>query len=105
LDTLQKHIGQHIRANVEGEIESLLVVNKATVNDFLDSVFADAKAWIGIGVFLYSFAQGGPLLTAGGAIGTLASVGSKAMKAASERRKKLEVSDYTLLYRMRATRS
>jgi hypothetical protein len=102
LETLQSHIGQHIRANVEGEIESLLFVNKAAVNEFLDSVFADDKAWIGIGTLLYSLVQGGPTLTAGAAIATLARVGSKAMKAAAERRKKLETSDYTLLYRMRS---
>jgi hypothetical protein len=101
LEHLQKRIGQHIRASVEGEIESLLFANKAAVNEFLDSVFADYKAWVGIGAFLYSLTQGGELLTAGGAIATLASVGSKAMKAVAERRKKLETSDYTLLYRMK----
>lgn len=101
LETLQRRIAQHIRANVEGEIESLLFANKAAVNEFLDLVFADDKAWIGICTFMFSLAQGGPLLTAAAAIGTLARVGSKAMKAAAERRKKLETSDYTLLYRMR----
>jgi hypothetical protein len=101
LATLQTRIIQHIRANVEGEVESLLFVNKAAVNEFLDAVFADDKAWIGIGTLLYSLAQGGALLTAGAAIGTLARVGSKAMKAVAERRKKLETSDYTLLYRMK----
>jgi hypothetical protein len=75
------------------------------VNEFLDLVFADYKAWAGIGTFLYCLTAGGPLLTAGGAIATLATVGSKAMKAAAERRNKLETSDYALLYRMRAARS
>jgi hypothetical protein len=102
LVTLQRTVGQHIRANVESEIQSLLSINKAAVNDFLDSVFADYNAWVGIGTFVYSLIAGGPILTAGGAIGTLATVGSNAMKAAAERRKKLETSDYTLLYRMRA---
>jgi hypothetical protein len=101
LQNLQERIAQHIRANVTGEIESLLFVNKAAVNDFLDSVFADDKVWIGIGALLYSLAQGGPLLTAGAAIGTLARIGSKGMKAAADRRKKLESNDYTLLYRMK----
>ena len=102
LENLQTRIAQHIRANVQGEIESLLFVDKASVNDFLDSVFSDEKAWAGIGTLLYSLAQGGPLLTASAAIGTLAIVGSQAMKAAFERRKKLETSDYTLLYRMKS---
>jgi hypothetical protein len=102
LQNLQTRIAQHIRANVQGEIESLLFVDKAAVNDFLDSVFSDGKTWAGIGTLLYSLVQGGPLLTAGAAIGTLALVGSEAMKAAFDRRKKLETSDYTLLYRMKS---
>ena len=105
LTTLQNTVGQHIRANVEGEIQSLLFMDKAAVNDFLDLVFADYKVWAGIGTFLYSWTAGGSLLTAGGAIAALATVGSSAMKAVAERRKKLETSDYALLYRMRATRS
>jgi hypothetical protein len=104
LETLQNRVTQHIRANVEGEIQSLLFVDKAAVNEFLDAVFADYKAWAGIGTFLYSLTEGGQFLTAGGAIATLATAGSKAVKAVAERRKKLETSDYALLYRMKATR-
>jgi len=100
LEVLQKRISQHIRANVEKEIEDLLFLNEATVNEFLDSVFADDKAWIAIATMLYSTVQGGPLLTAGAAIATLSRIGSKAMKAVAERRNKLETSDYALLYRM-----
>jgi hypothetical protein len=78
---------------------ALLSVDKTAGKEFLDSVFADEKAWAASGALLYSLCQGGPALTAGAAFATLASVGSKAMKAAAERRKKLEASDYTLLYR------
>jgi hypothetical protein len=106
LETLQKTVTQHIRANVEGEIQSLLFLDKAAVNDFLDLVFADYKTRAGICTFLYSyFTAGAPLLTAGGAIAALATVGGSSIKAAAVRRQKLETSDYALLYRMRAARS
>jgi hypothetical protein len=101
LEALQSRISQHIRANVEGEIESLLFVDKAATNDFLDLVFGDYKSWAAIGTLLYSLQHGDPLITAGGAIGALATVGSKAVKAAAQRRKKLETSEYALLYRMK----
>ncbi len=104
LETLQGRIANYIRSNVEKDIEALLFADKAAANDFLDSVFTDAKAWAGIATFLYSLSQGGPLLTAGAAIGTLADAGSKAMKAARDRRKKLESSDYTVLYRIAKSR-
>jgi hypothetical protein len=78
---------------------ALLSITKTAGKEFLDSVFADEKSWAASGALLYSLCHGGPALTAGAAFATLASVGSKAMKAAAERRKKLEASDYTLLYR------
>jgi hypothetical protein len=91
----------YFRANVETEIESLLFMDKAAVNDFLDLVFGDYKSWAAIATLIYSVQHGGPLITAGGAIGTIATIGSNAVKAAAQRRKKLETSDYALLYRMR----
>jgi hypothetical protein len=100
LSVLQKKITQHIRAKVEGDVQSLLSLNKTTGKEFLDSVFSDEKAWIGIASFIYSLAQGSPMLTAGAAIYALGNIGSKGVKAAADRRKKLEVSDCALLYRM-----
>jgi hypothetical protein len=101
LEVLQKRIAQHIRAKVESEIQALLFLDKAAINEFLDLVFSDQKSWISIATFLYSLTQGQAVLTAGSAIFALSSLGSKGVKALSERRKKLEVSDYALLYRMR----
>jgi len=100
LEKLQQRIGQHIRGSVESEIQDLLVLNKATTKEFLDTVFSDQKTWVGIATFLYSLTQGGPLITAGAAIYSLSSVGSKVVKATAQRRKKLETSDYALIYRM-----
>jgi hypothetical protein len=101
LDRLQRQISHHIRVNVEREVQAVLALDKRTVRDFLDSVFSDEKTWIGIATFLYSLVQGGPVLTAGAAIYALSSIGSKALKAAAERRQKLKINDYALLYRMR----
>jgi hypothetical protein len=97
LSALQRRIAQYIRANVEKEIAELLSLDKTAAREFLDSVLTDAKAWTGIATLLFSLRDGGPLLTAGSAIASVASIGSKAMKAAADRRKKLESSDYTIL--------
>jgi hypothetical protein len=104
LSALRRRIAQYIRANVEKEIAELLSLDKMAAREFLDSVLTDAKAWSGIATLLFSLRDGGPLLTAGSAIASVASIGSKAMKAAADRRKKLESSDYTLLYRIAKTR-
>jgi len=101
LEVLQKRIVQHIRANVEGDVREVLSLDKKANRELLDSVFSDEKTWFGIAAFLYSLVHGGPALTAGAAICALSSIGSKAVKAAADRRQKLEVSDYALLYRMR----
>ena len=100
LNELQQKISQHIRVNVEKDVLTLLSLDRAAGKDFLDSVFSDEKTWAGIATFLFSLSQGGAWLTAGAAICALSSVGSKAMKTAAERRKKLEASDYALLYRV-----
>jgi hypothetical protein len=86
---------------VEADLQAVLSLDKKAVREFLDSVFSDEKAWVGIATFAYSLVQGGPVLTAGAAIYALSNLGSKAVKAAATRRQKLEVSDYALVYRMR----
>lgn len=101
LEELQKRIRHHLRVHVEADVQAVLSLDKKAVRELLDSVFSDEKAWLGIAAFVYSLVQGGPVLTAGAAILALSSLGSKAVKAASTRRQKLEVSDYALLYRIR----
>jgi hypothetical protein len=100
LDKMQKGISRHIRGGVESEIQNLLALNKTATKEFLDDVFSDEKTWAGIATFLFSLSHGGPLVTASAAIYSLSNVGSKAVKAAAQRRKKLETSDYALIYRM-----
>ena len=101
LETLERRIAGYIRSKVEVEIQELFFLNKAAVNEFLDLVFSDEKTWVGIATFIFSAASGlNPLLTAGAAIYGIGNVASKTIKAAAARRKKLEVSDYALLYRM-----
>jgi hypothetical protein len=101
LKMLERRIAGYIRSKVEVEIQDLFFLNKAALNEFLDLVFSDEKTWVGIATFIFSAASGiSPLLTAGAAIYGISNVASKAIKAAAARRKKLEVSDYALLYRM-----
>ena len=101
LPLLQRRIRDHIRVNVEKDVQEVLDLDKQAVNELLNSVFGDEKTWAGIGLFLYSMVNGGTVLTAASAIYALSSVGSKAFKAAHDQRQKLKTSDYALLYRMR----
>lgn len=84
LELLQRNIRNHIRTSVEKEVQEVLDLDNQALNDLLDSVFADEKTWVGIAIFLYSLINGGDVLTAGSAIYALASIGSKAFKAARQ---------------------
>jgi hypothetical protein len=101
LPALERSIAQHIRGQVEADIQAILEVDKAAAKEFLDSVFSDEKAWGGIAAFIYSFFQGGPAITAAGAICAISVMGSKAVQSLAKRREKLETNDYALLYRMK----
>ena len=101
LELLQRNIRNHIRASVENEVQDVLDLDNQALNDLLDSVFADEKTWVGIAIFLYSLINGGDVLTAGSAIYALASIGSKAFKAARQQRQRLKTNDYALIYRMK----
>jgi hypothetical protein len=101
LEVLESRIANHVRSKVEVEIQKLFFLNKAAVNEFLDAVFSDEKTWAGIATLIFSIASGqSPLIAAGAAIFGIGNVASKAVRAVTDRRKKLEVSDYALLYRM-----
>lgn len=101
LEVLQNRISQHIRGEVEGEVQAVLSLDKQAVTDLLDKVFSDKQTWIGIATFLYSLTTGGAVVTAGAAIYALSTVGSKAVRVAFDRRQRLQMNDYALLYRMR----
>ena len=101
LEVLQRRIAQHIRAKVEGEVQAVLSLDKKAVKALFETVFSDEKTWMGIATFLYSLTTGGAVITAGAAIYALSRVGSKTFKAAADRRQKLELNDYALLYRMK----
>jgi len=101
LDTLQREVALHVRARVEGDVQALLSLDKAALDEFLGRVFSDEKTWMAIAGLLYSLAHGGPSVTAGAAILALSSIGSKAVGAAAQRREKLRTNDYALLYRMK----
>jgi hypothetical protein len=101
LEVMQKRIRNHIRVNVQNEVQAVMALDRQALNDLLNGVFSDEKTWLGISGLLYSLVNGGPILTAGSAIYALSTFGSKAFKAAATRREKLKASDYALLYRMK----
>ncbi len=101
LETLQKKIRNHIQVSVQKEVQAVLDLDKQAVDELLNSVFSDEKTWLGISALLYSLVNGGPILTAGSAVYALSNLGSKAFKAAADRKERLKVSDFALLYRMK----
>ncbi len=101
LPLLQSKISNHIRLNVQKEVQAVLGLDRRAVRDLLTTVFSDEKTWVSIATFLYSLVNGGEVLSAGSAIYAFASIGSKAFKTAADRKEKLRANDYTLLYRMK----
>jgi hypothetical protein len=99
-DALQKRIRNHIRVNVEKEVQDVVGLERQALTDLFNAIFSDEKTWLGISGLLYSLINGGPILTAGSAIYALSVFGSKAFKAAATKREKLKASDYALLYRV-----
>jgi hypothetical protein len=100
LTTLRESVRNHIRANVQKEVQAALDLDRDTVEGLLTEVLADEKAWVAILTLLSSLAVGGPIVTAGSAIYALGNVGSKAVSAAGKRRERLKSQDFALLYRM-----
>jgi len=101
LETLQKKIRNHIHVRVQKDVQAVLDLDKQAVDELLNSVFSDEKTWLGISALLYSLVNGGPILTAGSAVYALSNLGSKAFKSAADRKEKLKVNDFALLYRMK----
>lgn len=101
LSALKGTIRNHIRTNVEEDVQAALDLDKKAVEDLLATVFTDEKAWLGVATLLYSLFNGGPILSAGSAIYALANAGSKAVAAAAKRQERLKASDFALLYRMK----
>jgi hypothetical protein len=91
-----------VRTNVQAEVQAVFDLDKKALKDLLTCVFSDEKTWLGISAFACSLLNGGATLTAGSAIAALSLFGSKAFKAAADRREKLNASDFRLLYRLRA---
>lgn len=101
LETLQRRIRDHVKVNVQDEVQAVTELDRSALSELFKEVFSDDKTWLGISGLLYSLLNGGPILTAGSAICALSVFGSKAFKAAATKREKLKASDYALLYRMK----
>lgn len=102
-DRLQDVIGavdRFLRHDVNQEIAGLFELNRAAVDDFVESVLTDEKSWLTTAASIASVFSGHPLFTAGAALATVSSVGAKAAKTALDRRRKLRASDYRMLYRI-----
>lgn len=93
-------VERFLRHEVDSEIQSLLGLNPAAIDRFVQSVLTDEKSWLTtLGAVAAAF-MGAPLLTAGAALAAVSSLGAKAAKSAFERRDRLRTSDYRLLYRV-----
>jgi hypothetical protein len=101
LEKLIRLISDHIKANVLGDLQDLLQIDKKSFDQFIGEVFSDQKVWAAIATFLFSLIHGGEILTAGSAIVGLSTLGAKAFKQAATRKEKLRSSAYSLIYRMK----
>lgn len=98
LGDLVPTVERFLRHEVDGEIESLLGLNRAAKERFIQSVLTDEKTWFTVLASGATAAGGQALLTAGAALAAVSSLGAKAARSAFERRDQLRTSDYRLLY-------
>jgi hypothetical protein len=67
---------------------------------FITSVLADKAVWAATLAGLAGASSGSVEWTMGGAIGVIATLGSKGFATLSQRREHLKASDYRLIYRV-----
>jgi len=101
LNVLVKNISQHVRINTEKEITELLNIDKNKSKNIINEIFSDEKTWIALGAFVISIYTGETLLTNGAALTAMGNVAAKSFKVASESKKKIKSSDYSLIYRLK----
>jgi len=101
LESLEKNIAEHIKIHTTKEIQNLLKLDKRIFENLIDSIFSDYKSWLGVSSFLTSIITGNALFTAGAGLATLASIGSKTYKEVADTEKKINDSEYALIYRLK----
>ena len=98
LKRLPKEVESIVRSEVETEVADLLNLDRETVREFFRDLFSDQKTWLAVCAFISGVVSGQFYIQTAGAMGALSSVGAKAFKAAANRGKKLQQSDYRLVY-------
>jgi len=99
-ETLPKNISQHVKINTEKEIKELLALDNKQFEEVINAIFSDEKTWIALGAFFVSLFSGAGLLTGGSALAAAANITAKSFKIAAENDKKIQSSEYSLIYRM-----
>lgn len=97
-ERLPSEIERLIRVYVEKEIADLLESDQRALQKYLTGLLGDHKTWLGVATFLAGVVGGHDLVTAGGAIAALSSIGAQAFKTAAEQREKLRGNDFALIY-------
>lgn len=100
--SLKENISQHIKIHTTKEISDLLKLDKKITGNVMDAIFSDEKTWLAFGAFLTSLLTGGPLLTAGTALATISNIAAKTYKQVAEAEKKINESEYALIYRLKS---
>ena len=100
IETLEKNIAEHVKIHTSKEIQDLLKLDKRIFENLIDSIFSDYKSWLGVSSFLTSIIVGNTLFTAGAGLAALASIGSKTYKEVADSEKKINDSEYALIYRL-----
>ena len=100
LETLETKIAEHVKIHTSKEIQDLLKLDNRIFENLIDSIFSDYKSWLGVSSFLTSIIVGNTLFTAGAGLAALASIGSKAYKEVADSEKKINDSEYALIYRL-----
>lgn len=97
-DVLAKRVKEFIRLHVADDVAELLRLNQDAKQAFIDSLLTDRGAWVAALAAGHGAMAGSVQWSLGGAIGAIATLGSKGYAGYAERRRKLAASDYRLVY-------
>lgn len=89
-----------IRLHVADDVADLLRLNEQAKAKFLESLLTDRGVWVSVLAGAHGTSAGSVEWTAAGVIGGIATLGSKGYAALADRKRRLETSDYRLIFRV-----
>jgi VIT1/CCC1 family predicted Fe2+/Mn2+ transporter len=102
LTEMSSEAERYIDLYVNNEISDLLRIGHTSISETIRETLSDKMAWGATLAYIYGLIHSAPpIVSAGGAIGLLAYLGSSSAGTIADYRRNIRSSDYRLIYRLR----